>query len=140
MDDLIFLILDLVGDLLAWAWPLVGKFWFLIVGYIFFKFFGKQGKKWAEEQSKRSANPAAPRQMQPVGESQGRKSVLASSKYEPIAPEELASEGAIRETAAAQTDVFKDGRGRWSTRSDSAAAPPSSQQAAPLVDPREGMK
>lgn len=139
MDDLIFLILDLVADLLAWAWPLVGKFWFLIVGYILFKFFGKQGKKWVEEQSKRPAAPAAPQQMQPADESQGRKRVRASAKYEPIAPEELAYEGAIRESAAAQKDGFEDGRGRWSTRDDRAAVP-SPQQAAPLVDPREGMK
>ncbi|USG63863.1 hypothetical protein NDK47_17065 [Brevibacillus ruminantium] len=41
MDDL----LDLLFDLLGWALPLIGKFWFLILGYLGYILFGKQTKK-----------------------------------------------------------------------------------------------
>ncbi|KKX55945.1 hypothetical protein [Brevibacillus borstelensis] len=41
MDDL----LELLFDLLGWAIPLIGKFWFVILGYLGYKLLGLKGNK-----------------------------------------------------------------------------------------------
>jgi hypothetical protein len=138
MDDLIFLILDLAADLLSWAWPLIGKFWFLILGYLAYKFFGKQGKKWVEEQSKRASAPAGTDGTPPVAKRPEPKRVRATSTYEPVAPEAIERVGAMQESAAAGANVSAVHRGRALEHSRSSSLPRKEEK--PLADPREGMK
>lgn len=145
MDDLIFLFLDLVADLLGVVLPLIGKFWFLILGYLAYKLFGRQGKKWVEEQPKRTLTPVETGGFPPLEQPQERKKARASSTYEPIAPDEVSAARAKQEWAAAKAVSPSSPNMRSGETQGTAAAPFSSSvdakpDAKPLIDPREGMK
>lgn len=139
MDDLIFLVLDLVGELLSWLWPLIGKFWFLIVGYIGYKLFGQAAKKTGQEQRRRTLTPVESRGFPTPQPATEGKSVRASSKYEPVLTEPQEIFGMDQD----RPDRRNEAEQRKFTEQEYSGQPmldvPGSKPAIQL-DPREGMK
>lgn len=139
MDDLIFLLLDLVGDLLGWLWPLIGKFWFLIVGYIGYKIFGQAAKKAGQDQKRRTLTPVESGGFPTPQTTKERKVVRASSKYEPVQADSREQVGMEYEGLDRPYEVEQR---KSSEREDSGLLmeeTPNSKSAIRL-DPREGMK
>jgi len=137
MEELI----DLLFSLLGWIIPLIGKFWLLILALIAYRIFGKSGKRMAQGKPRRMLTPVEnggyPIQVPPREE---RKQVRASSRYEPLAPEEsLEGVGIEQEGAFADPD-------HPVRPSERISLPPAVQEAAEPsapafgLDPREGMK
>ncbi|KQL48969.1 hypothetical protein AN963_04035 [Brevibacillus choshinensis] len=133
MEDLF----DLLFDLLGWVLPLVGKFWFLILAFIGYKFFGKGAKKMAQGKPRRTLTPVEsggyPQQAPQVE----RKQVRDSSKYEPVQLESMEGISVEQEWAFAEPD--------HSLRASVQKQPQTvvqEQAETPVteLDPREGMK
>jgi len=80
MDDLF----DLLYDLFGWVLPLIGKFWFLILGYLGYKLFGQAAKKAAQDQKRRTLTPVESGGFPTTPRKVERKTVLATSRYEPV--------------------------------------------------------
>lgn len=103
MEDLMDLVVDLLG-LVEWIIPLIGKFWFVILGYLGYKALGKAGKKKMSQGKKMP--PLTPASMSDIPmdtEDYGRKTVRASTKYEPIQPESMEGIGVEQEWAFSST-------------------------------------
>jgi hypothetical protein len=137
MDAIIELILELLG----WALPILGKFWFIIVGYLGYKLLGKTSKKMAQGKPKRRLTPVEnggyPVPVQP----QEPKTVRASSKYEPIEPESMEGIGVEQEWAFSEpsrSSIERPLHSREDARSSE--RPESMEHPLEGFDPREGMK
>ncbi|MED4779323.1 hypothetical protein [Brevibacillus choshinensis] len=133
MEDLF----DLLFDLLGWVLPLVGKFWFLILAFIGYKFFGKGAKKMAQGKPRRILTPVEsggyPQQAPQVE----RKQVRASSKYEPVQSESMEGISVEQEWAFAEPDHSQRAsvQKQPQTVVQERAETPVTE-----LDPREGMK
>lgn len=139
MDDLIFLLLDLVGDVLSWLWPLIGKFWFLIVGYIGYKIFGQAAKKAGQEQKRRTLTPVESGGFPTPQKTKERKAVRASSKYEPVPADSREQVGMEYERLDRPSEVEQRMTSERKESGRSMEEAPNSKSAIQL-DPREGMK
>ncbi|MGN7468607.1 hypothetical protein [Brevibacillus sp. SAFN-007a] len=144
MDDL----LDLLVDLFGWLLPLIGKFWFLILGYLGYKLLGLggkgTGKKMSQGRPNRPLTPVeTPWARQAPAVSEERKTVRASARYEPVEREAESMEGVGVEQEWAFPQPARASSGS-TIRVAAAAAQPTPQQAKPqpgrMADPREGMK
>lgn len=130
-------LLDLFFDLLGWILPLLGKFWFLILAFIGYKFFGKGAKKMAQGKPQRRLTPVEsggyPQQAPQVE----RKQVRASSKYEPVPSESMEGVGVEQEWAFAQPDRSLRVRDQ---KQPQTAVQERAETLVTDLDPREGMK
>ncbi|NRS47818.1 hypothetical protein [Brevibacillus sp. HB2.2] len=99
MEDLMDLVVDLL-DLVEWIIPLIGKFWFVILGYLGYKALGKTGKKKMSQGKKMPPlTPVSTSEIPMETEEYGRETVRASSKYEPLQQESLEGVGVEQEWA-----------------------------------------
>ncbi|MED1946398.1 MULTISPECIES: hypothetical protein [Brevibacillus] len=99
MEDLMDLVVDLL-DLVEWIIPLIGKFWFVILGYLGYKVLGKTGKKKMSQGKKMPPLTPATTSDIPMETSEyGRETVRASSKYEPLQQESMEGVGVEQEWA-----------------------------------------
>ncbi|CAI8738277.1 Transmembrane protein [Brevibacillus sp. IT-7CA2] len=103
MEDLMDLVVDLL-DLVEWVIPLIGKFWFVILGYLGYKALGKAGKKKMSQGKKMPPlTPATTSDIPMETEDYGRETVRASSKYEPLQRESMEGIGVEQEWAFSST-------------------------------------
>ncbi|QRG69568.1 hypothetical protein [Brevibacillus choshinensis] len=134
MDDL----LDLFFDLLGWVFPLLAKFWFLILAFIGYKFFGKGGRKMAQGKPRRMLTPVESGGFPRQTPQEERKVVRASSKYEPVESESMEGVGVEQEWAFEEPDhrsiPVREQKPTLTPVPERAEAP------VPDLDPREGMK
>ncbi|MCG5251102.1 hypothetical protein [Brevibacillus agri] len=146
MDDL----LDLLFDLFGWLLPLIGKYWFIILGYIGYKLLGLggkgngKGKKMSQGRPNRPLTPVeTPWARQEPAVTEERKTVRASAKYEPMDRDTESMEGVGVEQEWAFSEPVRASTGS-TIRLTAAAAQSAPQRAKPqpasTVDPREGMK
>ncbi|GEB31942.1 MULTISPECIES: hypothetical protein [Brevibacillus] len=145
MEDLF----DLFLDLIDWILPLLGKFWFVILGYIGYKLLGKEkakGKRMSQGLPNKPLTPVdTPWTAEPAPDAQQeRKTVRATAKYEPLESRAESMEGVGVEQEWAFSEPVRASTGSTirtssATRQMSAAQRVKPQSAAPL-DPREGMK
>lgn len=143
MDDIMELILDLVFDVLGWVLPLLGKFWFLILAFLGYRLFGTGKKQMTEGKPHRRLTPVESGGFPAPAPSEERKTVRASTKYEPVEEPYESLEGVGVEQEWAFSETLRQGDLR-SVHVDEPPRQPERQeeQASPLkvVDPREGMK
>jgi hypothetical protein len=137
MDDLIFELLDLAAELLGWLLPLIGKYWFLILGYIGYKVFGKAAKK--AEQKQKTLTPAESGGFPTPPKTTERKAVRASSKHEPVYDYSLEDADVERERPYRYTEADEREVHERLKRGSTSQEVPNSKPAINL-DPREGMK
>ncbi|RNB57613.1 hypothetical protein EDM57_09870 [Brevibacillus gelatini] len=141
MDELIELLFDLFG----WVLPLIGKYWFIILGYIGYKLLGLggKGKRMAQGKPNRPLTPVETPWVEEPAVTQERQTVRASAKYEPIEPDTESMEGVGVEQEWAFPEPARASNGS-TIRVSAAAAEPAPQRAKPrsvnTADPREGMK
>lgn len=137
MDDLF----DLLFDLFGWVLPLIGKFWFLILGYLGYKLFGQAAKKAAQDQKRRTLTPVESGGYPTPPQKVERKSVRASSRYEPVQVEQRDNEGWDRpyEPEAVPERGSLEGMDRTPV-SGLPDRPETETTPAIDLDPREGMK
>ncbi|MFF0827134.1 hypothetical protein ACFYU8_09660 [Brevibacillus sp. NPDC003359] len=102
MEDLMDLVVDLLG-LVEWIIPLIGKFWFVILGYLGYKALGKAGKKMSQGKKMPPLTPTSTSDIPMETEDYGRKTVRASAKYEPTQPESMEGVGVEQEWAFSRT-------------------------------------
>ncbi|MED1802116.1 hypothetical protein [Brevibacillus porteri] len=103
MEDLMDLVVDLLG-LVEWIIPLIGKFWFVILGYLGYKALGKAGKKKMSQGKKMPPlTPATTSDIPRETEDYGRETVRAFSKYEPLQQESMEGIGVEQEWAFSST-------------------------------------
>jgi hypothetical protein len=98
MEDLMDLVVDLLG-LVEWIIPLIGKFWFVILGYLGYKALGKAGKKMSQGKKMPPLTPASTSNIPMETENYGRETVRASTKYEPLQRESMEGIGVEQEWA-----------------------------------------
>ncbi|MBH0331902.1 hypothetical protein ABH14_19445 [Brevibacillus brevis] len=99
MEDLMDLVVDLL-DLVEWIIPLIGKFWFVILGYLGYKALGKTGKKKMSQGKKMPPlTPVSTSEIPMETEEYSRETVRASSKYEPLQQESMEGVGVEQEWA-----------------------------------------
>lgn len=137
MDDLF----DLLFDLFGWVLPLIGKFWFLILGYLGYKLFGQAAKKAAQDQKRRTLTPVESGGFPSPSQKVERKTVRASSRYEPVQVEQRDDEGWDRpyEPEAAPERASLDGMDQTYSKGFP-DRPGAEAKPAIDLDPREGMK
>lgn len=143
MDDLIYLLLDLVSDLLGWLLPLIGKFWFLILGYLGYKIFGQAAKKAAQDQKRRTLTPVESGGYPTPPQKVERKTIRASSRYEPVQVQQHDDEGWDHppEREAEFDRGSLEGMDRERTRVKVLPDVPKAEPKPAIdLDPREGMK
>ena len=140
MDVIMDLVLDLVAEVLRWVWPLIGDFWFVILVYLGYKLFGKQGKKQTTRQPGRNLTPVETGGVPPHGQPHPHpRRVRASSRHEPVAPiESVAREVSDAAYERAAADESSPKRAVPSQGGEPASVLP--ETAKPKLDPREGMK
>ncbi|NRR20755.1 hypothetical protein [Brevibacillus sp. MS2.2] len=103
MEDLMDLVVDLLG-LVEWIIPLIGKFWFVILGYLGYKALGKAGKKkMSQGKQMPPLTPATTSDIPMENKDYGRETVRASSKYEPPQQESMEGIGVEQEWAFSRT-------------------------------------
>lgn len=137
MDAIIELILELLG----WALPFLGKFWFIIAGYLAYKLLGKRSKKMAQGKPQRKLAPVENRGFPVPAQPQEPKTVRATSKYEPIEPVSMEGIGVEQEWAFSEPLRASVERPLHSGEDARSSDRPESMEH-PLggFDPREGMK
>lgn len=145
MEDL----LDLLFELLAWLFPLLGKFWFLILGYLGYVLFGKQGQR------KQERRPAPRPVLTPVNtggwpwgpEEEERRTVTPLNRQEEI-PDEPRPFEAWSSPEETEADVRRGKEEGFAVEPlefpVEAPAVPKRTKESPgrktVMDPREGMK
>lgn len=98
MEDLMDLVVDLLG-MVEWIIPLIGKFWFVILGYLGYKALGKAGKKMSQGKKMPPLTPASTTDFPVETEDYDTTTVRATSKYEPLERESLEGVGLEQEWA-----------------------------------------
>ncbi|MEJ8548015.1 hypothetical protein [Brevibacillus borstelensis] len=143
MDDLI----DLLFDLLGWAIPLIGKFWFVILGYLGYKLFGLKGDK--KRQQKPSPRPV----LTPVEsggwplepEQEERRTVTrldSQPEAAPVIESSMQTEG-WSESDRLKSQLETAAEAERPLRAKESAGAPSvtrEEEKRETLDPREGMK
>ncbi|WP_409178283.1 hypothetical protein [Brevibacillus fortis] len=142
MEDLMDLVVDLLG-LVEWIIPLIGKFWFVILGYLGYKALGKAGKKMSQGKKMPPLTPATTSDIPMETEDYGRETVRASSKYEPLQQESMEGIGVEQEWAFSTTARASTGPTITVKQSETMKVT-DSEQARTLTskqgNPRDGMK
>ncbi|MFS0554615.1 hypothetical protein [Brevibacillus sp. 179-C9.3 HS] len=143
MEDLMDLVVDLLG-VVEWIIPLIGKFWFVILGYLGYKALGKAGKKkMAQGKKMPPLTPANTPDIPLETEDYGSQTVRASSKYEPLQRESMEGVGVEQEWAFSSTARASTGP-TISVKQPESPMEIESERARTLTskhgNPREGMK